>query len=180
MASRASTVKTALLLFTKDQEENCEKLRTVLESESNGDICIVDLVDISTRSLSLEEELQNGCDCIVLICSPQATELINNEESAVFRTKGGQKVKFDRKIISKVLKGSEGRLRWRKVIPVSFVELPSVLHGPGARRNDRCNAISFEIKQGEVTELMLEGDVLESLIDVIKKVKIQIQRETML
>ena len=172
MAARMSSVKTATLLFTKDQEENCEKLRTVLESESDGDICVVDLVDISVRGLSLEEQLRNGCDCIVLVCSSQATQLINDEESAVFKTKSGQKVKFDGKIISKVLKCSEGSLR-RKVIPVFFVELPSVLHGPGgARRKDRYNAISFEVKQGEVTELMLEGDVLESLIDVIKKAKI--------
>ncbi|KAJ7321451.1 hypothetical protein OS493_035025 [Desmophyllum pertusum] len=167
----ASAVKTIILLFTKDQEENCEKLRTVLESESNGDICVVDLVDISRCGLSLEEELRRRCDCIVLICSPRATQLINDEKSCVFVTKTGQEVNFDGKIISKVLKDNDGRLR-RKLIPVSFVELPSVLHGAGVtRRKARHSAISFEIKQGEVTELMLEGDVLESLIDVIKKVK---------
>ncbi|KAJ7321449.1 hypothetical protein OS493_035023 [Desmophyllum pertusum] len=167
-----SSVKTILLLFTKDQEENCEKLRTVLESESSGDICVVDLVDISLCGLSLEEELRRRCDCIVLICFPRATQLINDEESSVFVTKTGQEVNFDGKVISKVLKDSnDGSLR-RKLIPVSFVELPSVLNGAGVtRRKARHSAISFEIKQGEATELMLEGDVLESLIDVIKKVK---------
>lgn len=170
MAARTSSVKTNLLLFTKDQEENCEKLRTVLESESDGDICVVDLVDIALCGLSLEEELRRRCDCIVLICSPTATQLINDEKSSVFVTKSGQEVNFDGRIISKVLKENDGKLR-RKLIPVSFVELPSVLHGGGTRRKGRHSAISFEIKQGEVTELMLEGDVLESLIDVIKKVK---------
>ena len=43
MAVRMSSVKTAFLLFTEDQEENCEKLRTVLEYNSDGCICIVDL-----------------------------------------------------------------------------------------------------------------------------------------
>lgn len=169
MAARTSSVKTTLLLFSKDQEENGEKLRTVLESESAGDICVVDLVDISLCGLSLEEELRKRCDCIVLICSPTATQLINDEKSSVFVTKSGQEVNFDGKIISKVLKEHDGKLR-RKIIPVSFVELPSVLHGAVARRKGRHSAISFEIKQGEVTEVMLEGDVLESLIDAIKKV----------
>ena len=170
MAARTSTVKITLLLFTEDQEENCEKLRTVLESESEGDICVMDLVDIALRGLSLEEELRNHCDCIVLICSPRATQLINDEESWIFVTKSGQKVTFDGKIISKVLKENDGKLR-RKLIPVSFVELPSILHGEAARQGGRPSAVSFEIQQGEVTELMLEGGVLESLIDAIKNVK---------
>lgn len=170
MAARASFVKTTLILFTEDQEENAEKLRTVLESECNGDVFVVDLVDISLCGLSLEEEMRNGCDCVILICSPRSTQLINEEKSSVFVTRGGQEVKFDGKIISKVLKDNDGKLR-RKIIPVSFVELPSVLHGAGTRREGRHSVISFEIKHGEVTELMLEGDVLESLIDVIKKVK---------
>lgn len=170
MAARTSTVKTTLLLYTKDQEENCEKLRTVLESESEGDICVVDLVDIALRGLSLEEELRTRCDCIVLICSPTATQLINDEESSIYVTKSGQEVNFDGKIISKILKENDGKVR-RKVIPVSFVELPSILHGADTRRKGRHSAVSFEIKQGEVTESMLEGGVLESLIDVIKKVK---------
>lgn len=167
MAARKSTVKTTLVLFTKDQEENCEKLRTVLESESEGDICVMDLVDIGLRGLSLEEELRSRCDCILLICSPRATQLINDEESTIFVTKGGQEVNFEGKIISKVLQENNGKLR-RKLIPVSFVELPSILHGAETRRP---RAISFEIKQGEVTERMLEGSVLQSLIDAIKKVK---------
>jgi len=97
MAARASTVKTTLLLFTKDQEENCEKLRTVLESESEGDISVVDLVDIGLGGLSLEEQLRSHCDCIVLICSPKATQLISDEESSIFVTKSGQEVNFDGK-----------------------------------------------------------------------------------
>ena len=166
----AATVKTTLLLFTKDQEENCEKLRTVLESESEGDICVMDLVDIGQRGLSLEEELRSYCDCILLICSPRATQLINDEESSIFVTKSGQKVNFDGKMISKALQENNGKLR-RKLIPVSFVELPSILHGAEKRREGRPSTISFEIKQGKVTELMLEGGVLESLIDAIKNVK---------
>ena len=93
MAARASSVKTALLLFTKDQEENCKKLRRVLESESEGDICVVDLVDVALSGLSLEEELR-GHDCIVLICSPRATQLINDEESSSFVTTSGQEGVF--------------------------------------------------------------------------------------
>ena len=170
MAARKSTVKTTLLLFTKDQEENCEKLRTVLESESEGDICVMDLVDIGLRDLSLEEELRSRCDCILLICSPRATQLINDEESSIFVSKGGQEVNFDGKIISMVLQENNGKLR-RKLIPVSFVELPSILHRAETRRLGRPSAISFEIKQGEVTERILEGSVLQSLIDAIKKVK---------
>lgn len=65
MAARMSSVKTAFLLFTEDQEENCEKLRTVLEYNSDGCICIVDLVDV--RGASLEEKLRDGCDCILLV-----------------------------------------------------------------------------------------------------------------
>ena len=170
MAARKSTVKTTLLLFTKDQEENCEKLRTVLESESEGDICVMDLMDIGLRGLSLEEELRSRCDCILLICSPRATQLINDEESSIFVSKGGQEVNFDGKIISMVLQENNGKLR-HKLIPVSFVELPSILHGAETRRLGRPSAISFEIKQGEVTERILEGSVLQSLIDAIKKVK---------
>ena len=169
MAARMSSVKTAFLLFTEDQEENCEKLRTVLEYNSDGCICIVDLVDV--RGASLEEKLRDGCDCILLVCSSRAVQLINNEESSIFKTKSGHRVKFDGKIISKVLKCSDGRVR-KKVIPVSFAELPSALHqNPEERKKCRYNTISFEIKQGEVNEEMLEGDVLESLIDVIKKAK---------
>ena len=164
-----SSVKTAFLLFTEDQEENCEKLRTVLEYNSDGCICIVDLVDV--RGASLEEKLRDGCDCILLICSSRAVQLINDEESSIFKTKSGHRVKFDGKIISKVLKCSDGRVR-KKVIPVSFVELPSALHqNPEERKKCRYNTTSFEIKQGEVNEEMLEGDVLFSLIDVIKKAK---------
>ena len=173
MAARMSSVKTAFLLFTEDQEENCEKLRTVLEYNSDGCICIVDLVDVSrsVRGASLEEKLRDGCDCILLVCSSRAVQLINDEESSIFKTKSGHRVKFDGKIISNVLKCSDGRVR-KKVIPVSFVELPSALHqNPGGRKKCRYNTISFEIKQGEVNEEMLEGDVLESLIDVIKKSK---------
>jgi len=170
MDARASTVKTTLLLFTKDQEENCQKLRTALESESEGDICVMDLVDVALRGLSLEEELRSHCDCIVLICSSKATQLINDEESSIFVTKSGPEVNFDGKIISKVLKENDGKLR-RKLIPVSFLELPSILHGAAAGQEGRPSAISFEIKQGEVTELMLEGGVLESLIDAIKNVR---------
>ena len=156
MAARMSSVKTAFLLFTEDQKENCEKLRTVLEYNSDGCICIVDLVDV--RGASLEEKLRDGCDCILLVCSSQAVQLINDEKS---------EGKFDGKIISKVLKCSDGR---KKVIPLSFVELPSALHqNPEERKKCRYNTISFEIKQGEVNEEMLEGDVLVSLIDVIKK-----------
>lgn len=169
MAARMSSVKTAFLLFTEDQEENCEKLRTVLEYNSDGCICIVDLVDV--RGASLEEKLRDGCDCILLVCSSRAVQLINDEESAIFKTKSGHRVKFDGKIISKVLKCSDGRVR-KKVIPVSFAELPSALHqNPEERKKCRYNTISFEIKQGEVNEEMLEGDVLVSLIDVIKKAK---------
>ena len=169
MAARASSVKTALLLSTKDQEENCKKLRKVLESESEGYICVVDLVDVALSGLSLEEELR-GHDCIVLICSPRATQLINDEESSSFVTTSGQEVNFDGKIISKVLQENDGKLR-RKLIPVSFVELPSILHGAARNQEGRPSAISFEIKQGEVTELMLEGGVLESLIDAIANVR---------
>lgn len=154
--------KTTLLLFTKDQEENAEKLRTVLESE--GEVFVLDLADIAIRGLSLKDEIRTGCDCTVLICSSQATRLINEEESYVFVTKGGQEVNFDGKVISNVLKEDDGKLR-RKIIPVS-----SVLHGAGTRRKDRQSAISFEINQGEVTEVMLEGDILQSLIDAIKTV----------
>lgn len=169
MAARMSSVKTAFLLFTEDQEENCEKLRTVLEYNSDGCICIVDLVDV--RGASLEEKLRDGCDCILLVCSSRAVQLINDEESSIFKTKSGHRVKFDGKIISKVLKCSDGRVR-KKVIPVSFVELPSALHqNPEERKKCRYNTISFEIKQGEVNEEMLEGDVLVSLIDAIKKAK---------
>ena len=169
MAARMSSVKTAFLLFTEDQEENCEKLRTVLEYNSDGCICIVDLVDV--RGSSLEEKLRDGCDCILLVCSSLAVQLINDEESSIFKTKSGHRVKFDGKIISKVLKCSDGRVR-KKVIPVSFAELPSALHqNPEERKKCRYNTISFEIKQGEVNEEMLEGDVLVSLIDVIKKAK---------
>ena len=167
MATGPSSVKTAILLFTEDQEENCEKLRTVLESESNGDICVKDLADICAGGLSLEEELCTRCDCIVLICCLRAAELINNEQLSVFTVKAGQEVTFDGRVINKVLKDNNNNLR-RKLVPVSFVELPSVLHGPG-RRKCRSSAISFEIKRDEITEQMLEGDVLESLIDVIKK-----------
>jgi len=170
MAARASTVKTTLLLFTKDQEENCEKLRTVLESESEGDICVVDLADIGLRGLSLEEELRSHSDCIVLICSPKATKLISDEGLSIFVTKSGQEVNFDGKIISKVFKENDGKLR-RKLIPVSFVELPSILHEAAARQEGCPSTVSFEIKQGDVTELMLEGSVLESLIDAIKNVR---------
>ena len=166
MAARMSTVKITLPLFTKDQEENCEKLRTVLESESEGDICVMDLVDIGLRGLSLEEELRSNCDGIVLICSPRATQLINDEESYIFVTQNGQKVTFDGKIISKVLREKDGKLQ-SKLIPVSFVEL----HGAATRQEGRPSTVSFEIKQGEVTEVMLEGGVLESLIDAIKNVK---------
>lgn len=169
MAARMSSVKTAFLLFTEDQEENCEKLRTVLEHNSDGCICIVDLVDV--RGASLEEKLRDGCDCILLVCSSRAVQLINDEESSIFKTKSGHRVKIDGKIISKVLKCSDGRVR-KKVIPVSFAELPSALNqNPEERKKCRYNTISFEIKQGEVNEEMLEGDVLVSLIDVIKKVK---------
>ena len=169
MAARMSSVKTAFLLFTEDQEENCEKLRTVLEYNSDGCICIVDLVDV--RGASLEEKLRDGCDCILLVCSSRAVQLINDEESSIFKTKSGHRVKFDGKIISKVLKCSDGRVR-KKVIPVSFVELPSAPHqNPEERKKCRYNTISFEIKQGEVNVEMLEGDVLFSLIDVIKKAK---------
>lgn len=167
MAARSSSDKTTLLLFTKDQEENAEKLRTVLESE--GEVFVLDLADITVRGLSLEDEIRTGCDCTVLICSSEATRLINEEESYVFVTKGGQEVNFDEKVISNVLKEDDGKLR-RKIIPVSFVELPSVLYGAGTRRKDRQSAISFEINQGEVTEVMLEGDILQSLIDAIKTV----------
>lgn len=133
MAARMSSVKTAFLLFTEDQEENCEKLRTVLEYNSDGCICIVDLVDV--RGASLEEKLRDGCDCILLVCSSRAVQLINDEESSIFKTKSGHRVKFDEKIISKVLKCSDGRVR-KKVIPVSFVELPSALHhNPEKGRN---------------------------------------------
>ena len=169
MAARMSSVKTAFLLFTEDQEENCEKLRTVLEYNSDGCICIVDLVDV--RGASLEEKLRDGCDCILLVCSSRAVQLINDEECSIFKTKSGHRVKFDGKIISKVLKCSDGRVR-KKVIPVSFAELPSALHqNPEERKKCRYNTISFEIKQGEVNEEMLEGDVLVSLIDAIKKAK---------
>ena len=169
MAARMSSVKTAFLLFTEDQEENCEKLRTVLEYNSDGCICIVDLVDV--RGASLEEKLRDGCDSILLVCSSRAVQLINDEESSIFETKSRHRVKFDGKIINKVLKCSDGRVR-KKVIPISFVELPSALHqNPEERKKCRYNTISFEIKQGEVNEEMLEGDVLVSLIDVIKKVK---------
>ena len=167
MAARSSSDKTTLLLFTKDQEENAEKLRTVLESE--GEVFVLDLADIAIRGLSLKDEIRTGCNCTVLICSSEATRLINEEESYVFVTKGGQEVNFDGKVISNVLKEDNGKLR-RKIIPVSFVELPSVLHGAGTRRKDRQSAISFEINQGEITEVMLEGDILQSLIDAIKTV----------
>ena len=81
-----------------------------------------------------------------------------------------RKVFFDGNIISKVLKENDGKLR-RKLIPVSFVELPSILHEAARNQEGRPSAISFEIKQGEVTEHMLEGGVLESLIDAIKNVR---------
>jgi len=54
---------------------------------------------------------------------------------------------------------------------VSFVELPSILQGAMARQEGRASTVSFEIKQGDVTELMLEGSVLESLIDAIQNVR---------
>ena len=69
-----------------------------------------------------------------------------------------------------MLKENDGKLR-RKLIPVSFVELPSILQGAMARQEGRASTVSFEIKQGDVTELMLEGSVLESLIDAIQNVR---------
>ena len=83
MAARKSSVKTTMLLFTGDQQENCEKLRTVLESESRGYVQVVDLVGVALDVLSLEKKLRNDCDCIVLICCARATKLINDEESGV-------------------------------------------------------------------------------------------------
>lgn len=166
MASGASpSIKRVLLLFTKEQAKNSEKLRTVLESESAGDVEVVDLVDIAVGKprRTLEDELER-CDCVVLLCSPRATELIDNEKSETFKVSSGHQVTFDGKRISEKLKDNNGNFRQR-LVPVSFVELPAVLHT--AARGCRKGAICFGVKQGKVTEKMLEGDVLQSLIAVI-------------
>lgn len=162
----SSSVKRVLLLFTEERAKTSEKLRTVLESESAGDVEIVDLVDIAVGKprRTLEDELER-CDCVVLLCSSRATELIDNEKSETFKAPTGHQVNFDGKLISEKLKDSNGNVR-NKLVPVSFVELPAVLHA-SARRCATKGAICFGVKKGKVTEKMLEGDVLQSLIAVI-------------
>lgn len=164
MAKR-STFKRTLLLFSEENVENAEKLRTVLESESNGDVEVVDLVDIeTTRNLTLEKELAS-CDCIVLVCSSKTNGLIDNEESSVFKAEGGIEVTFDGKIISNFLKENKDNIR-SKIVPVSFVDLPKVLTTPGKRGHK--GHICFSVPQGKVTERMLEGVMLETLIAMIR------------
>lgn len=160
MAKR-TTFKRVLLLFTEENVNNADKLRTVLESESNGDVEVVDLVDIETQNLQLEQELKN-CDCIVLICSKRTTELIDNEQSLSFKVDGKIEVNFDGRAIHQYLKDAARS----KVIPVSFIDLPRVLHSPGRRlyRGHIC----FGIQKDKVTERMLEGDMLQSLIALIR------------
>ena len=163
MAAGRST-KRVLLLFTEDQGSNAEKLRTVLESEADGVIEVVDLVDISVANSSLAEELRKS-DSTVLICSPSATELIDKEAVAVFKDDNEQEICFDGKIISEYLKDGNGNLK-EKLIPVSFVQLPSVLRATRGRQG--CSPVCFGVKQGKVTEKMLEGEVMGSLIAIIK------------
>lgn len=164
MAKRTS-FKRVLLLYSEENIDNAEKLRTVLESESSGDVEVVDLVDIeTTRNLSLEKELKN-CDCIILICSSRTNELIDNEESVVFKAEGGIEVNFDGKIISQILKENRDNVR-SKIIPVSFVDLPKLLTTSGKKSHK--GHICFAVPQGKVTERMLEGVMLESLIAIIR------------
>ncbi|EDO32772.1 predicted protein [Nematostella vectensis] len=163
MAKR-TTLKRVVLLYTEDQADRAEKLRTVLESESDGDIEIRDLMDVEIGKLSLEDELR-GCDSIVLICSPLATELIDNENSSVFIAVNGRKVTFDGRVINKVFRDGNGNMRER-LIPVSFVDLPKVWHASG--RKGRKGPICFGAELGKLTERMLEGDVLQSLMAVIR------------
>lgn len=163
MAGR-TTFKKVLLLFSEENTSNADKLRTVLESESNGDVEIVDLVDIETRNLRFEQELKN-CDCIVLICSPRTTELIDNEQSLIFKVNGTE-VSFDGGAINQYLKDCGKDAVRSKVIPVSFIDLPRVLHSPGRRLYK--GHICFGIQKDQVTERMLEGDMLQSLIALIR------------
>ena len=164
MAKR-TTFKRVLILFSEENAVNADKLRTVLESESDGDADIVDLVDIETRQYTLEKELKN-CDCIILICSPRTTELIDNEQSLIFKTEGGIEVNFDGKTINQYLKACGREAVRSKVIPVSFIDLPRVLHSP-ARKLYRGH-ICFGVQKDKVTERMLEGDMLQSLIALIR------------
>jgi len=163
MAGR-TTFKKVLLLFSEENTSNADKLRTVLESESNGDVEIVDLVDIETLNLRFEQELKN-CDCIVLICSPRTTELIDNEQSLIFKVNGTE-VSFDGGAINQYLKDCGKDAVRSKVIPVSFIDLPRVLHSPGRRLYK--GHICFGIQKDQVTERMLEGDMLQSLIALIR------------
>lgn len=166
MAKR-TTFKRVLLLFSEENANNADKLRTVLESEANGDVEVVDLVDIETRhELHLEKELKNS-DCIVLICSPRTTELIDNEQSLIFKVDGGIEVNFDGKVVNKYLKDCGKDAIRSKVIPVSFIDLPRVLHSPG--RKVYRGHICFGVQKDKVTEpRMLEGDMLHSLIALIR------------
>ncbi|XP_020917212.1 uncharacterized protein LOC110254547 isoform X2 [Exaiptasia diaphana] len=165
MAKR-TTFKRVLLLFSEENLENADKLRTVIESESNGDADIVDLVDIQTRRLNLENELES-CDCIILISSPRTTELIDNEQSLIFKAEGGTEVNFDGKTINQYFQHCREKAIRSKVIPVSFIDLPRVLQSPCGRKLYRGH-ICFGIEKGKVTERMLEGDMLQSLIALIR------------
>ena len=163
-------VKRVLLLFAEDQTRNADKLRTVLESESAGDVEVIDLADIAVANSpeqSLARELQR-CHRVLLLCSPLATELIDKELSRAFEVDNGQRVCFDGKTISRSLKDGNGNLR-DKAIPVSFTEIPAVLLGT-SDMGGRCKGpICFGVKRKKpVSAKMLEGDVMSSLIAVIK------------
>lgn len=163
-------VKRVLLLFAEDQARNADKLRTVLESESAGDVEVIDLADIAVANSpeqSFSQELQR-CDRILLLCSPLATELIDKELSRAFEVDNGQRVCFDGKTISRSLKDSNGNLR-DKVIPVSFAEIPAALLGASGKAGRAKGPICFGVKRKKpVSAKMLEGDVMSSLIAVIK------------
>ena len=171
MASKtfSSIHKRVLLLFTAERVKTSEKLRRVLESNSNGEMEIVDLVDIAVGQpkRTLADELER-CDRVLLLCSARSTELIDNENSETFEIPLGDRVvtvSFDGKLISDKLKDNNGNIR-HKLVPVSFVELPEVLRS-STKRCATKGAICFGVKKGKVTEKMLEGDVMQSLIAVI-------------
>lgn len=148
-----NSVRRVFLLFAEDQVKNADKLRTVLESESAGDVEVIDLADIAVtnspeHSLLLELERSHH---IILLCSPLATELIDKEIPGFFEVENGQKVCFDGKVISKSLKDGNGNL-CNKIIPVSFVETPAILHGKEKSGNGKAPIIFGIKREKPVTE----------------------------